>query len=401
MPSRLGGLTDPFDDEISTPGTYSHSSTRVKVGQQKLAQARHIFTYQHRTGLFSFIVLGSRFRVLRWDRSGVFVSEKADYVEDATTLVELIVSFILLDDESQGIDPTATMVEKDSEEWRKMEEVAHEAGKLGVPECSHEPGAPPPDDSELLAKLMNVFKLLKKSEADRASATDEVLSVTSASGSTADTPPLPYVATPHGVGMGNTLPFLWAYERQLFETSISGDWPRYKIMIGNDDAFLVGRPIYETSGLFGRGTRGYVAYHVQSNRFVFLKDAWRPSYADVDLEGNVLLTLNEHGVHFVPTLLAHDFVKDQVTEVSQYWINTTKTDGDRKAEAEAEARRKAGEGNSKKRRRKDSRPEKPYTRHYSHYRIAVKEVCLPLDACTTSRQIVLIVGDGIVGAPGP
>ena len=34
------------------------------------------------------------------------------YVDDPTTLVEFIVSFILLDDESQGIDSDATMVEK-------------------------------------------------------------------------------------------------------------------------------------------------------------------------------------------------------------------------------------------------------------------------------------------------
>ena len=39
----------------------------------------------------------------------------------------------------------------------------------------------------------------------------------------------------------------------------------------------------------------------------------------------------------------------------------------------------------------------PQTRHYGHYRIVLKEVCLPLTAVTSSRQLVSVVGDCIEG----
>ena len=51
---------------------------------------------------------------MRWDRSGVFVTQKMSYVEDPAPLVEMLLGFSILDEESQGVNPTVTPVEEGS-----------------------------------------------------------------------------------------------------------------------------------------------------------------------------------------------------------------------------------------------------------------------------------------------
>ena len=84
--------------------------------------------------------------------------------------------------------------------------------------------------------------------------------------------------------------------------------------------------------MVGRGTRGYVALEWESQRFMYLKDAWRPYYAGVDSEGVTLAKLNANKVRNVPTLVRHEdactreervdgtnaFVGIQETEASKY-----------------------------------------------------------------------------------
>ncbi|KAI0739906.1 hypothetical protein C8Q80DRAFT_1357570 [Daedaleopsis nitida] len=56
--------------------------SRRRVSRLLAACAEYIFAYQHRTKIFQFLVNGERFRVSRWDRSGVMVTDAVDYAND-------------------------------------------------------------------------------------------------------------------------------------------------------------------------------------------------------------------------------------------------------------------------------------------------------------------------------
>ncbi|KAI0671011.1 hypothetical protein C8Q78DRAFT_1078956 [Trametes maxima] len=68
--------------------------------------------------------------------------------------------------------------------------------------------------------------------------------------------------------------------------------------------FLVSRPIVSPLSIEGRGTRGYWAVCLSTGSVVFLKDTWRARLSP-EIEGEVLQRLNELGVRYVPTLIAH------------------------------------------------------------------------------------------------
>ena len=88
------------------------AASRTKAREHLLAYADRVFVHQHRTALFSLFVNGSEFRFMHWDRSGVFVTQKMNYVEDPAPLVETLLGFSILGEESQGVDPTVTPVKE-------------------------------------------------------------------------------------------------------------------------------------------------------------------------------------------------------------------------------------------------------------------------------------------------
>ncbi|KAI0665721.1 hypothetical protein C8Q78DRAFT_940846, partial [Trametes maxima] len=60
--------------------------------------------------------------------------------------------------------------------------------------------------------------------------------------------------------------------------------------------FLIGKPIFFSTSMFGRGTCGYIALDVKTRRFVFLKDSWRPFYVGVEPEGHYLDLLSSDNI---------------------------------------------------------------------------------------------------------
>ncbi|RPD57691.1 hypothetical protein L227DRAFT_655264 [Lentinus tigrinus ALCF2SS1-6] len=235
--------------------------------------------------------------------------------------------------------------------------------------------------------------------------------------------------------------------RDLFRESLTGNYPRYQITVG-DRKFLVAKPVFEANGMVGRGTRGYVALDWETQRFVFLKDAWRPFYDGVDKEGDVLDKLNEEGVPNVPTLITHGDVcerdgTEQETETSKY--SPTYTAGTTQPPPPPKSKRKIAPlrasrpatntglgrqepssgsklpplpasvpkignppvsgpssdkpeaGRGVKRSAKDAeaehQPPGSGIRHMVHYRIIVAEVCLPCTAFSSSRTWAAVILD--------
>ncbi|TFK90439.1 hypothetical protein K466DRAFT_660832 [Polyporus arcularius HHB13444] len=385
---RLSGSQyDPFEDaELSD--TQPSAGSREEVRGHLIANAERVFVYQHRTAVYSFFVIGQEFRFFRWDRAGLFVTQKVDYVKNTRTLVEFFLGFAVLDDASQGIDTTVTLLEKRSQLYMFMDSLAKGDPKaLGMRVLSYGEGDVLPEDIPV-----ETFELPLSSSPEHDHDSSETSGGQSqqaaASGSTITAIP----ATTNIVRRPKEGSFVFQYVLDYFASSLEDNWPRYQVPIGSD-TFLVARPIFKTTGLTGRGTRGYVAWHVQSKSFVFLKDAWRPIYNGVEMEGDILQGLNDAGVEHIPTLLRHGQVASQETRVSHYaqYVDTRTND-----ERKAESRSRDGETSKGKKRTREGEYHH-HIRHYTHHRLATKEVCLPLVAFTSSKQLVSLVNDCVAG----
>ncbi|KAI0631772.1 hypothetical protein C8Q77DRAFT_1128759 [Trametes polyzona] len=251
---------DPFED-VCDNKVDADAEGRKKVRGQLIDYAENIFRYQHRTALFMLLVIGRRCRFLRWDRSGTLVTRSMDYYEENQLFCEMLWRMSMLDDEQLGRDPSATRICPRTAEYNFMNQIA----------------VPKKDDLDHAERVL-----------------DEV--------------PSGYVT--------------YRYVREMFCQSLLGDWPRYKLQVveGNKKYhFLVGKPVFQASGMAGRGTQGFVAWDCERERFVWLKDAWRAFYELVDQEGTILRLLNSNNVKFVPTVYCHGDVLGQTTLTPKYW----------------------------------------------------------------------------------
>ncbi|RPD57704.1 hypothetical protein L227DRAFT_506295 [Lentinus tigrinus ALCF2SS1-6] len=428
---RGGREYDPFDDREGY-NVEATAATRRHVRGQLMSYAGRVCSYQHRTKLFQLLINGDEFRMLRWDRGGVAFTSAVNYLESVTNmrlLLQLLYGFTMLDDCSQGVDHTAVPLSTESCGWRRMD-------VLGFPI--------PTDQAYKERWVPKGFKMptgfaepsADLSESPLFKAKHLHLDPTQTCDASKDHPQLCPDATP-----------VWTYMRDLFRESLTGNYPRYQITVG-DRKFLVAKPVFEANGMVGRGTRGYVALDWETQRFVFLKDAWRPFYDGVDKEGDVLDKLNKEGVLNVPTLITHGDVcerdgTEQETETSKY--SPTYTAGTTQPPPPPKSKRKIAPlrasrpatntglgsqepsadsklpplpasvpeignppvsgpssdkpeaGRGVKRSAKDAEaehhPPGSGIRHMVHYRIIVAEVCLPCTAFPSSRIWAAVVLD--------
>ncbi|EIW54454.1 uncharacterized protein TRAVEDRAFT_52160 [Trametes versicolor FP-101664 SS1] len=157
------------------------------------------------------------------------------------------------------------------------------------------------------------------------------------------------------------------YARLLFQETLVGDWPWWRITVedaGGPRDFLVGKPTFVASGLVGRGTRGYVALDLcnPDHPIVFLKDCWRVVHEQTETEGAILSYLNGCGVRSIPTRICDGDVGGQETVLQDVW---------RAKHAGVQCRMK----------------------HHRHYRLVVKEVGIPLREFKNGKQLVSIFLD--------
>ena len=355
---------DPFDDDPTHPIHLSHDTHRCAILDVITSHIENVCAYQHRTAVFSLLVVGRGFRVLRWAHDGLIVTRTIDYVQDTRMLVEFLLGYLCLEDVRKGIDPSASLLPSESEEYKLMDHLARHGGPAGTvcAKVSHQEGT----------------ILLSDVPVDSHDAT----SVRGAASAT---------AAPSGS-------LVFDHVIHLFSDSLKDNWPRYRLTV-DEHTFLVGKPIAQSgSGVIGRGTRGYVAWHEQPGCFVFLKDTWRPSDDHAEAEGDILQKLNDAKVVNVPTLVCHGFVGEQEFLAGRSTLHVDqRTNPERKHEAYADTcanknKRKAEDTDSER-----HQDEPPRLRRYTHYRMCVKEICLPLSAFTSSKQLVSVVRDCIEG----
>lgn len=177
----------------------------------------HIFRLQHRTFAYAIYVFRNKARLIYFDRSGAAVSGWCCFEKDLH-LQRFVYGLAISSDAERGHDISATLVSPDSQDAKQFRAFADDARQ---------------------------HKLL----------------------------------------------------RQWVAASIERECPIYKLKVVSDfktaarepssarlssgyrthHEFLVGRPHFSSDALFGRCTRGYIAFEPARDAICFLKDSWRPA----------------------------------------------------------------------------------------------------------------------------
>lgn len=376
------GGEESEDDEVSTPVASSvepKAATRKGVRGQVTTYSELLQVIQHRLAVFMLLILGRRFRILRWDRAGVIVTKSIDYYEDPDPLCDFLWRIAHLPDTALGFDPSATRLFSGDPEWSDMNEHA----------ISLE------SDVNSAPRVLNPGELTPKPE----------------------------------VPGEEQAYIVFDYVRKQFARSIADPrWPRFKlrVFVGPDGAetrdFLVGKPVFSAPGAVGRGTRGYVAIDCVTGRFVWLKDSWRAAYEGIEQEGLILQRLNaDPQIKDVPTLVCHGDVLSQRTLTAAWWekqnplppSSESDTSTNQKTSDVPPASFETTQPRGLKREREDedeeSEPPSAQTdgipklrcpiRHHQHYRIVVEEVGMPLNRFETGLQLVCLLFDCLKSKP--
>ncbi|KAI0764194.1 hypothetical protein BD413DRAFT_578204 [Trametes elegans] len=435
---RGGSRYDPFENKVDNPWSRTDARPYADARPQLFAQAHNTMLYQHRTAVYALFINGPEFRGMRYDRAGLIVSKATNYVNAPAALLEILATFGHLDDEAQGLDPTATLIDEHSAAFKLMDEYAKDPGSdMEYKERTIiHPHSRPPNDSfppysaasssstqydatPLASRPVRCSPRLRAKQAN--SSGRAAADAACKHDSDLDIEALPEDEDPR----------VFKYVRERYRKSLQGGWPRYKLRVGKEKrVFLVGMPTFCSDSLFGRCTRGYVALDARSRRFVFLKDSWRPHYENVESEGFYLDLLGRgpHAHEFVPRLLCHGDVDGQTTFSMGYQAATRsrfdpyfKT-GDEpqagvstspqplKTTSHAERRSSAGSKRSRNEYEESEREENasdhgscpveseaPAARDYRHYRIVSKDVCLPFDSFTSAEQLVRLLSNCVLG----
>ncbi|RPD52350.1 hypothetical protein L227DRAFT_589697 [Lentinus tigrinus ALCF2SS1-6] len=147
------------------------------------------------------------------------------------------------------------------------------------------------------------------------------------------------------------------------EVKTSTQWPAYELtMCGK--RYIIARPTFVSPALYGRCTRGYLAYDIEGRAVRFLKDSWRPDLERVQPEHEVYERLKARGgvTENVLTCLGYEDVPNS----DGSWQLT--------------------------RTHKLINPSRPAR---GHYRILFEEVCRPLIDFTDFEELAVLVCDAM------
>ncbi|KDQ59789.1 hypothetical protein JAAARDRAFT_126434, partial [Jaapia argillacea MUCL 33604] len=150
------------------------------------------------------------------------------------------------------------------------------------------------------------------------------------------------------------------YIRDFFNEAISSEWPISERIEHRE--YIVGKPKFNADdGITGRATRGYVAFDMKTEKFVWLKDVWR--IASLHREGDIVHELNDVDAPYVPTLVCHGDVQRQRTLSQTFWT--------------------------------DPSEDNPMEEHI-HYRLVVAEVGRQLDEFRNGLELVAVIRDCLI-----
>ncbi|KAI1781740.1 hypothetical protein LXA43DRAFT_1078194 [Ganoderma leucocontextum] len=321
----LDASLNPFDEQTDDMQPVSHE--RMSTLERLLANVELVFRFQKRLFHYTVIFFDYYARIIRFDRSGIVATEKIDYVVHGSCLTEFFLHYChSMSPADRGHDPTAARIDP---------------------------------KGELAADIRNY----------RVKA--------------ADKRPKDHVPA-------------------LFNKTLDEQWPWWKLKVYDEvtdshHSFAVGKPHFYAGGVVGRGTCGYIAVPLDENGkptplripkdskptplseddkpadgdqsteskdvyFVYIKDAWRVDHPGIEKEGAVLHVLNEHQVHYVPTLLYHGDLGQDTLSYAKWGAYHD-----------------------------DEDPSDCPLKAHQHYRLVVAEVGKPLSEFTNGRELVTAI----------
>ncbi|KAH9895617.1 hypothetical protein C8Q73DRAFT_688732 [Cubamyces lactineus] len=350
---------------------------RTDARGQLATYAGKAFSFQHRLALFLLFVNGTECRLTRWDRSGVVITVVLDYCKEWKTFCEILWRMSQCSDEQLGLDPTARRIYPGDPLYQVMdEEMKNHASDIDLDNVT-------PSDLEKLASGQSV---------------------------------------------------VYTYARKMFRTSLPDDAPRYVLDVPDAKGtrqYLVGRPIFITREVIGRGTLGFAALDRKTRQLAWLKDCWRADYPGVEPEGQILKELNGAEVPHIPTVVCYGDLPGQKTVSPEIW-DWAKTLVDKDPSVALAAVRERQDdksttqrssGPKTKRRQKQGRqqpksklppplqleqpnatgtmstlpkpstPSKTPLRKHQHARLVVKEIALPLKDFKSGKTLLGVILD--------
>ncbi|TBU44835.1 hypothetical protein BD309DRAFT_990000 [Dichomitus squalens] len=98
-----------------------YKDNRTAVLNRLTGIAEHLFAAQHRVFLFMLLVIGRRFRLVRWDRARIITTSSVDYFDSSSTICDILWRLSLLDDTALGFDQSATRVQPGDVDYLRMD----------------------------------------------------------------------------------------------------------------------------------------------------------------------------------------------------------------------------------------------------------------------------------------
>ncbi|KAI0296764.1 hypothetical protein B0F90DRAFT_1939257 [Multifurca ochricompacta] len=152
----------------------------------------------------------------------------------------------------------------------------------------------------------------------------------------------------------------------------------------NEDlgVYITPSAVWDTGGLFGRSTFGYIAYDVASTNLVYLKDFWRTDLPGIEKEGDIYHKLHDAQVPNIPRLGAAGDVplSPECTATTSFVAQRTRT--------QDYLRIPGGEH--------EWCPGQPHVDPYVHYRLVLETLGKPLSTFKSTRQLCEVIRDAIV-----
>ncbi|KAI0296770.1 kinase-like domain-containing protein [Multifurca ochricompacta] len=151
---------------------------------------------------------------------------------------------------------------------------------------------------------------------------------------------------------------------------------------GDLRVYITPSAVWDTGGLFGRSTFGYIAYDVASTNLVYLKDFWRTDLPGIEKEGDIYCKLHDAQVPNIPRLGAAGDVplSPECTATASFATQRTRT--------QDYLRIPGGEH--------EWCPGQPHVDPYVHYRLVLETLGKPLSTFKSTRQLCEVIRDAIV-----
>ncbi|KAI0308820.1 hypothetical protein OF83DRAFT_155608, partial [Amylostereum chailletii] len=100
---------EPGDERLRSKVPFQRGSRkRVMNRRQLTAMAKQIFEEHPRVFLFSILILEDKARLLRWDQSGVVVTEQFDWLVENSPLADFLYLLDISSPEQRGLDSTVS-----------------------------------------------------------------------------------------------------------------------------------------------------------------------------------------------------------------------------------------------------------------------------------------------------